>query len=31
MENIIQNDEKKIDNLNFNELNHYWSIAKKSS
>ena len=31
MENIIQNDEKKIDNLNFNELNHYWLIAKKSS
>ena len=31
MENIIQNDEKKIDNLNLNELNHYWSIAKKSS
>jgi len=31
MENIIQNDEKKIDNLNLNELNHYWLIAKKSS
>ena len=31
MENIIQNDAKKIDNLNLNELNHYWLIAKKSS
>ena len=31
MENIIQNDKKKIDNLNLNELNHYWLIAKKSS
>ena len=31
MENIIQNDAKKIDNLDLNELNHYWSIAKKSS
>ena len=31
MENIIQNDAKKIDNLDLNELNHYWLIAKKSS
>ena len=31
MENIIQNDAKKIDNLGLNELNHYWLIAKKSS
>ena len=31
MENIIQNDAKKIDNLDLNELNHYWFIAKKSS
>ena len=31
MENIIQNDAKEIDNLDFNELNHYWLIAKKSS
>ena len=31
MENIIQNDAKKIDYLNLNELNHYWLIAKKSS
>ena len=31
MENIIQNDAKKIEDLDFNELNHYWLIAKKSS
>ena len=31
MENIIQNDAKKIDNLDLKELNHYWLIAKKSS
>ena len=31
MENIIQNDAKKIENLDLNELNHYWLIAKKSS
>ena len=31
MENIIQSDAKKIDNLDLNELNHYWLIAKKSS
>ena len=31
MENIIQNDAKKIDNLDLNELNHYWLIAKTSS
>ena len=31
MENIIQNDAKKIDNLDFKELNHYWLVAKKSS
>ena len=28
---IIQNDAKKIENLDLNELNHYWLIAKKSS
>lgn len=31
MENIIQNDAKKIENLDFNDLNYYWEIAKKSS
>lgn len=31
MENIIQNDAKKIEDLNLNDLNHYWLIAKKSS
>ena len=31
MENIIQNDAKKIENLDFKELNHYWLVAKKSS
>ena len=31
MEIIIQNDAKKIENLDLNELNHYWLIAKKSS
>ena len=31
MENIIQNDAKKIENLDLNDLNHYWLIAKKSS
>ena len=31
MENIIQNDAKKIEDLDLNDLNHYWLIAKKSS
>ncbi len=31
MENIIQNGSKKIEDLDFNELNHYWLVAKKSS
>ena len=31
MENIIQNGSKKIEDLNLNELNHYWLVAKKSS
>ena len=31
MENIIQNDAKKIENLDFKDLNYYWEIAKKSS
>ena len=31
MENIIQNGSKKIEDLDLNELNHYWLIAKKSS
>ena len=31
MENIIQNDSKKIEDLDLNELNHYWLVAKKSS
>ena len=31
MEIIIKNDSKKIDNLNFSELEQYWLIAKKSS
>ena len=31
MENIIQNNSKKIEDLDFNELNHYWLFAKKSS
>ena len=31
MENIIQNGSKKIEDLDLNELNHYWLVAKKSS
>ena len=31
MENIIKNDVKKIEDLDFNELNSYWLVAKKSS
>ena len=31
MEIIIQNDAKKIENLDFKDLNYYWEIAKKSS
>ena len=31
MENIIQNDAKKIDDLDLKELNYYWLVAKKSS
>ena len=31
MENIIKNDMKKIEDLDFNELNSYWLFAKKSS
>ena len=31
MENIIQNDAKKIEDLDLNDLNHYWLIVKKSS
>lgn len=31
MENIIKNDVKKIEDLDFNELNSYWLFAKKSS
>ena len=29
MENIIKNDLKKIEDLDFNELNSYWLVAKK--
>ena len=28
MEKIIENDSKKIEDLDFNELNNYWIIAK---
>ena len=31
MENIIQNGSKKIEDLDLNELNHYWLVAKISS
>ena len=31
MENIIQNGSKKIEDLDLDELNHYWLVAKKSS
>ncbi len=31
MENIIQNGSKKIEDLDFIELNHYWLVAKQSS
>ena len=31
MEDIILKETKKIENLDFNDLNHYWEIAKKSS